>query len=213
MRTYGFKLTGLTAFLMHHDSIENNDKLIAWRKDPANKSLSTPGDDRTPAWTWMAYLYEDGKHIALPSDNLMSCLRKAGTQMSLKGKTTFKEMTQSGMITTTEFCVFKNGGKQIPMSAIQAMESLTFEEQAEQAKKLGFQLWGKRARIGQAKHIRIRPRFDSWTVEGEISVIEDAITDKILKQMFDIAGNVGLGDWRPGCKTPGPYGRFTAKVS
>jgi hypothetical protein len=133
--------------------------------------------------------------------------------MSLKGKTTFKEMTQSGMITTTEFCVFKNGGKQIPMSAIQAMESLTFEEQAEQAKKLGFQLWGKRARIGQAKHIRIRPRFDSWTVEGEISVIEDAITDKILKQMFDIAGNVGLGDWRPGCKTPGPYGRFTAKVS
>jgi len=44
---YKFKLTGATPLLVHADDVEKADLLKAWRKNPENKNLSVPGDDRS----------------------------------------------------------------------------------------------------------------------------------------------------------------------
>ena len=78
---------------------------------------------------------------------------------------------------------------------------------------MGFSLFVKRARIGQSKHIRVRPRFDNWAAQGELLVTDEQITENILRDILEMAGKYkGLGDWRPSSKTPGFYGTFNAEV-
>lgn len=207
-----FELKGIMPLLMHADDIAAADKLMAWRKDPANKNVSVAGDDRSPAWTWYTYCYSDGTNIAYPQENIMVALRQAGAQLILKKQKTFKEISQSGLLIMSEFCEFYANGKQVPITALRAIEKKPFAEQADAVQKLGFKLFVKRAKIGTSKHVRVRPRFDNWSIKGRIQILANEITPEILTQLFNLAGRVGLGDWRPGCKTPGPFGMFTATV-
>jgi len=78
---------------------------------------------------------------------------------------------------------------------------------------MGFDLFVKRASVGKAKHIRVRPKFSQWTVTGEVMVLKPDITPVILAQLFELAGKAGLCDWRPAGKTPGPYGQSDAVVT
>src|SRR3990167_4358363 len=207
-----FELTGLTALLMHNDDVEAADRLKSWQKNPDNKQISVAGDDRSPGWTWRNYLYHDGKNIALPSQNLMVALRQAGAQMVLKKNKTYKEISQSGMGILTEFMDFRSGGKQIKIGDIIALRDKTFEQQSNACRDLGFRLFIKRARVAQSKHVRVRPRFDQWSISGELTVVAQELTFDIVSKLFDLAGRVGLCDWRPGCKTPGPFGMFSSKI-
>lgn len=210
---YEFELKSATACLIHADDVDASDELMAWRKDPSNKNMSVPGDDRSPGWTWQTYLYTDGENLVMPSGNIMVCLRQAGATMILKRQKTYKEITQSGMVIEQEFCDFFSNGKQISIAPIEAMRDEPYKVQADAVEKMGFRLFAKRARVGQSKHVRVRPRFDDWAVRGTIRVMKEAeLTKDVLSQLFDIAGTVGLCDWRPGCKTPGSYGMFTATV-
>jgi len=216
-RVYKVTLTGNTAILFHHDNIEACDELTDWRKDHKNKNQSKAGDDRSPGWTWQTYLYDDGENVAMPSDNVMACVRKASAGVVLKKQTTFKQLSQSGMCFDTEYLEFRYGmpkqnWRTLSSDELNGIRNLSFAEQAEAAKRLGFRLFVKRARVGQSKHIRVRPRFDRWQVVGNLTVRAEEITADVLQKIFDIAGSVGLGDWRPGCSTPGPYGTFTATV-
>ena len=181
-------------------------------KTIANKNVSTAGDDRAPAWTWQTYCYSDGTHLAMPSENIMVALRQAGAQLILKKQKTYKEISQSGLLITTEFCELRAGGKLIAVDKLREMKEKPFGQQAAEAQKYGFRLFCKRAKIGTSKHVRVRPRFDSWSVSGRIQILANEITPEVVAQLFDLAGRVGLGDWRPGCKTPGPFGMFSAKV-
>lgn len=210
-----FVLFGTTPLLMHRDDVEAADALKEWRMDPANKNISVPGDDRSPPWTWQTYLYTDGEHLAMPSDNLMAALRIAGTQMILKRQKTFKEITQSGLFVSTEFCDFFNNGKKVTCKSITVLRNKLFSEQADGARALGFRLFVKRALLqGKSKHVRVRARFDDWSVQGTLRVLRpDEIPFDVLKSIFEIAGRGGLCDWRPSSKTPGPWGMFTAKLT
>ena len=210
---YEFSLTGMTPLLVHADDIEASDRLTEWRKAPENKAISVPGDDRSPAWTWQTYLYTDGQHLSVPYDNLMVSLRQAGCEMILKRSTTFKALTQSGLIPDGEQMSILVAGKPIEAKAVSAIEG-TFREQAQAVRQLGFRLFAKRAKIGQSKHIRVRPRFDEWALKGRLDVTSEAITGEVLMQLFAIAGKgKGLCDWRPASpKSPGPFGRFEAEV-
>lgn len=211
MSFFTFKLIGSMALLMHSDDIDQGDQLQEWRRDPKNKDISVKGDDRSPAWTWMTYLYRDSEHISMPSPNIMGALCKAGMQITLKGRKTYKELTQSGLFMPDEFCKFFVDGRQIPMESIVALRNLSFAEQAQAVKEFGFTLFSKRAAIGKAKHIRVRARFNPWSVEGRIQILDDKITPGVLRQLFEISGSVaGLGDWRPSSRAPGPYGQFKA---
>jgi hypothetical protein len=213
-------LTGVTPLLMHADDVEAADELTAWRKDPKNKSLSVAGDDRSPAWTWQTYLYSDGDKggasLAMPADNIMRCLCYAATKIPLsKGKGTFKQMSQSGILIDQDFCRFTVDGESIPLATIRKLKSLSFAEQKKAVQDLGFDLSVKRARVGSSKHVRVRAKFSPWQVDGELEVFEPAITFGVLTQMFEMAGRLsGLGDWRPSApEKPGNHGMFTAQVT
>lgn len=214
-----FTLTGTTPLLMHADDVEAADELTAWRKDPKNKSISVPGDDRSPPWTWQTYLYSDGDRkaprIAIPTDNIMRALCYAATKISLpKGKGTFKQISQSGILIDSDFCRFTIDGAPIGMADIRKLKNLTFAEQKRGAQALGFDLNVKRASVGSSKHVRVRPRFIPWEVSGSLEVFEPTITAQVLNQMFEMAGRLaGLCDFRPSAPNkPGNHGMFTAKL-
>lgn len=216
MQVLKFKISGQSPLLMHLDDVEAADEVRLYRTNPDNaaKQDSPSGDDRFPTWTWQTYLYHDGERVAWPSANLMSCLRAAGAQVRTgKGTKSFKAATQSVLCPSEPFFAFAHNGKVIEMSDVLAFRDDTFSAHKKGAEALGFTLDVRRAAVGQRKHVRVRPRFDGvWTVTGELLVLQPEIVPQ-LETIFRIAGDIGIGDWRPGSpKSPGPFGRFTAEL-
>lgn len=216
MKTAEVMITGTTPLLMHADNIDWADKMELWKNDPKNKKKSKAGDDRTPPWRWIGCLNHDENILTIPSEYIMRCMMEAAAQVPTgKGQKTFKSQSQSGLLCQEFHWPLLVAGKTVSIDDVKALmdDELTFYDHIEQIKTMGFELFTKRARIGQAKHIRVRPRFNSWSTLGSITIIDDQITKSILGQFMDIGGQYkGLGDWRPGAKTPGPFGMFTAVV-
>lgn len=219
IRRYEVTLIGkaTSPLLMHYDNIEWADEMTAWKDNPANKDKSKAGDDRTPAWRWLGCLYHDNNVLCIPQENIMRCLMEAGAMVPVpKGKNgkTFKEQTQSGMQCAETDWPLLLGGKQIPVEPIMALkneDSYVSNRKAVQA--MGFDLFAKRAKVQTSKHIRVRPIFRGWQATGHLIVWDEAITDGVLDDLFFYAGNrKGIGDWRPGSKTPGQFGMFDATV-
>lgn len=218
MQMYGVTLTGKTPVMWHRDNIEFQAQVRRWQRDPNNHGQSVPGDDRAPAWTWIGSLYHDGKTLAMPSDSLMASCMGAGANMSTgKGRKTFKAQTQSGMSFTEPFLKFSCQGKAIDTASIFALQAESdFDQHLLRARELGFALDVRPVRPAGAngRHIRVRPCFEKWQVEGTLSVWDAALTKEVLDQLFTIAGDThGIGEWRPSSKRPGPFGRFGAVVT
>jgi len=218
MRSYKVTVTGKTPLLMHADNIEWADRMEKWKNDPANRKNSKAGDDRSPAFRWLGSLYHDGESVCLPNDNLMRCLMEGGAMVPVPGGRsgkTFKAQTQSGLMVGEPFWPLLVKGKPVPVAPLMALTGEPdYEKHQEAAVAAGFMLFLKRAKIGQSKHIRVRPRFDAWEARGTIDVWDDQITPEILGQILTYAGQYrGLGDWRPGSPSkPGPHGMFTATI-
>ena len=216
MKRYAVTLTGETSLLMHHDNLMWAEAMNKWRLDPGNKKNSVAGDDRTPAWRWIGNLYVESGRVVVPADNLMTVLREGGKKVPTgKGQQTFKALTQSGIIVDQSAWTVLVNGKEIPYAPIKGMiGNSDFEAHQACAQELGFELFVKRAKIGAAKHVRVRPRFDIWSVTGSLTVLDDMITTSVLENVLTFAGvYCGLGDWRPSSpKSPGPFGKFTSQV-
>ena len=214
-RTFNLTLTGIGPLIMHWDNIEWADQIDEARskikKD--DKPNFKAGDDRCPPDTWKGCVYNDGTHVAVPTDNLRSCLLKAGAKVEFKGKETYKRYTQTSILFLEPFAAFENGRGPIAIAAIEKISG-TYAEQARAARQLGFRLLAKRARVGQSKHLRVRPVFDKWTVRGQFILTEDWFPAKKLREIWTIGGlREGLCDWRPGSKeSPGPHGRFSVEL-
>ena len=217
-RIYKVELTGTSPLLMHKDNIDGSEELKKWQKDPNNKKISVAGDDRTPAWTWLNYLYHDGERLIIDADNLMSMLRDAGKKCpAAQGKGSLKAQTQSGILVNEIGWALKVDGKEIPVKPLLTLKKYTveFDKHQAQAEKSGFELFVKRARVGQSKHVRVRPKLSNWSAAGTITVFDDSLSTQVLQQVFNMGGfYVGLCDWRPGSPTsPGQFGRFEAKIT
>jgi hypothetical protein len=216
VRKYTVKLTGQSPMLMHKDNIQWGERVRAWTKDPANKGVSVAGDDRSPAWTWLGYLYHDGKVLAVDADCIMSMLRAGGTKCPAPtGRGSMKVQTQSGILCNELFWPLENNGATVPFAPLVALaDEDDFDKHVATVEGMGFDLLVKRAKIGQAKHIRVRARFDNWSASGTLTVMEATITTDMLKTILNYAGvYAGLCDWRPGSpKSPGQFGKFTAEV-
>lgn len=215
-RTYQVTLTGESPLLLHRDNIQWGEAMKRWSSDPNNKKLSVAGDDRTPAHRWIGCLYVNAGLLVIDSDNLMTVLREGGAKCPAgKGNKTFKRETQSGIVVNEiGWPITVNGGV-IPFAEIEALQTESdFEKHCATASRLGFSLFVKRARVNQTKHVRVRPRFDVWSVSGTLTVLDDTITTEVLERILTHAGAyAGLGDWRPSSpKSPGPFGRFTATI-
>ena len=212
MKKYDVTIRGITPLLMHRDNIAWADQMKQWEKDPRNKAVSIAGDDRTPSFRWLGSLYHDETRVVMPADCIMACLMYGGARTPTgKGKATFKSQTQSGIMPVDLYWPLTVNGKEIPVAPIFLdMESRSWEAFNDLISGLGFILFVKRARVGQAFHIRVRPRFNEWMIRGGLVVTDAAITETVLKLIGSQAGQyVGLGDWRPGSKKPGAYGMFT----
>lgn len=213
---YHLTLEGLTPFLMHAENRSFADEVLSWRKDPANKERSVPGDDRSPAWTWLGYTYHDGRTMGIPSDNLMTMLREGGAKVKVaQGKGTYKKQTQAGIVIDQLMFDFFSCGQQIPWEPIARLrgEPYDFWKHEEVAKDHGFELHCKPARIKSSKHIRVRPMFRDWAARGTITVIDSevsGITQDVLQVILNQAGALcGIGDWRPSSPSSGgSFGKF-----
>lgn len=219
MRTYHITITGKQPLLMHHDDIGWADEMERWKLDKDNKKTSRAGDDRSPAHRWIGNLYrreEDGQ-IVLPTDNIMRCIMEGAAMVLVpQGKMgkTFKAQSQSGIAPQARHWELLIGGKSIDTAPIaKLLKETDFSKHEEAARRMGFTLFVKRAKIGQSKHVRVRPRFDQWSASGHLLVVDEQITEQVLCDILECAGNYkGLGDWRPSSKTPGTFGMFSADV-
>jgi hypothetical protein len=218
MRTYGVTLTGKTPLLMHYDNIEWADFMDEWKSDPANKKTSKAGDDRSPAWRWLGCVYHDGNVIGIPAANIMRSMMEGGAMVPVPGGKmgkTFKSQTQSGMMCVEPLWPLAIGGAAIAWADLDALKNEEkYAAQRKAVQALGFDLLAKRAKIGSSKHVRVRPQFAAdWVLRGSVAVWDEQIDAKALRQILEYAGQYkGLGDWRPGGRTPGPYGTFDAKI-
>ena len=219
MREYNILITGKTSLLMHQDHIEWADRMDEWKNDPENKKSSKAGDDRTPSWRWLGCVYHDGKLAGIPQANIMRSLMEGGAMVPVPGGRsgkTFKSQTQSGMMSVNTFWpLMTNAGKTVAWSDLERMKDIeSFADHKTAVAELGFGLMVKRAKIGTSKHIRVRPVFDAgWTISGTLAVWDEQITEDVLRNILEYAGQYkGIGDWRPGGKTPGPYGMYSAEI-
>jgi hypothetical protein len=219
MRTVRVQLTERMPLIMHADNIDWADRMEEWKNDPANKGKSKAGDDRTPPYRWIGCLnYNDPKtgYVTIPSEYIMRCIMAGAADVPTgKGKKTFKSQSQSGILSTELHWCFRINGKPISMAEISKLFALrTFKEHAEAVQDLGFTLFVKRVKIGDNKHIRVRPQFSNWSASGELMISDELITDRVLANILEICGRLkGLGDWRPSApKAPGPFGTFEAKI-
>jgi hypothetical protein len=218
MQTYRVTITGTQPLLMHADNVEWSDEMERWRVNKDNKKASKAGDDRTPAHRWMGALYRnDLGEVVVPTENIMRCLMEGATMVFVpggRGGKTFKAQSQSGIIPRSlGWPILVNGTPilQNPLHAL--LDERDFAVHKTTVEKLGFSLFVKRARIGASKHVRVRPRFDGWSVQGDLSVSDEQITESALNDILEMAGTYkGLGDWRPSSKTPGTFGMFKAQI-
>jgi len=216
-RTYSVTLTGVSPLLMHHDDVAWAEVMKRWGNDPQNRTTKIPGDDRTPAYRWLGCLYHDKKHVGIPADNLMTTLREGASKVGTgQRNTTFKKLSQSGLLVDQiQWDIITPAGlvKWADCSAL--VECDDFSEHEEAVRKLGFELFVKRAAVTSQKHVRVRPRFDKWQASGTITVLEDQITTQVLEQILYYAGRLaGIGDWRPSSpRSPGRFGKFEASVT
>lgn len=219
MEQYQITLEGLTPLLMHNDNLTFTEKITEWRKAPENKEHSTSGDDKSPPWTWIGYLYHDTKTIGVNSDNIMTMLREGGAKvLTGKGKETYKKHTQSGIMLDQQQFTIAINGSEISMDPIRPLVGeLDFAKHIDTAEKLGFELLIKRAKIGRAKHIRVRPMFRNWIATGTLTVLDSeltGLTHEILQLVLNQAGALcGLCDWRPSSPNSGTFGKFRPTVT
>lgn len=218
MEQYQITLNGLTPLLMHNDNLAFDEKIKAWRGDPGNKALSVTADDRSPAWTWIGYCYHDGKSLGVASDNIMTMLREGGAKLLTgKGKETFKKQTQSGvMLDQQQFQLLVND-KPIPIDKIKVLiGNIDFGEHIETVESLGFELLVKRAKIGRAKHIRVRPLFRNWVLTGSLTILDTELSGlkkEVLQTILNQAGALcGICDWRPSSPSSGTFGKFVPVI-
>ena len=218
LRRYAITLTGETPLLMHNDNLEWADYLGEWRKDPANKKKTKAGDDRCPAFVWLGYLYHDNGNVVIPADNLMTMLREGGKKCPTgapKGDKSYKALSQSGLLVDQASWPVEVNGKVVSYQELRRLlDEPDFEKHEAAVRDFGFELFVKRARVSTKKHVRVRPRFDTWACRGSITVLEEAITSVVLKDILRVAGAyAGLCDWRPSSPaSPGPFGKFSVEV-
>jgi len=121
------------------------------------------------------------------------------------------------MLDQQQFDLLVNGKKVAVEPFSQLIGVTDFLEHVEAAEAHGFELLVKRARVGQAKHVRVRPMFRTWEATGTFSVIDEelsGLTKPILQTILTQAGALcGLCDWRPSSpKSSGTFGTFQAEL-
>lgn len=119
-------------------------------------------------------IYKDANGLLYqPAEHLQRTIEKASTEFPFKGKgkKTYKEYVQAGILITPDFIIHK----------IQKWEP---DE--------------KWVNVQRSKILRIRPRLDEWELDFIIEVGDPKIELSVLNDILIYAGrHKGIGDFRP----------------
>ena len=217
MEKLTLKIIGTTPLLMHRDSVEHADAMGELLKSTKKGQSGPAGDDRWPSYRWVGYCYHDERdRLCIPAQNLFSCL--------LKGAVDFKPAgaTKKQSIKPFVSCEIAVGDAILtkPALTIEQIEHAIepyvgdFKSTKEAVERdLGFALDVRRAKVGSAKHVRVRPMFYDWEASCDVVLACDKISKAQALELFAHCGMfVGVGDWRPGAPTPGLYGKFRVEI-
>ncbi len=177
-----FKIAGVSPLLMHNGQL--SDPLNEWSKAMkrvSGKRAKTDADlEELSRLEWYGSLYTEGGLPCLPGYVIEAAITNAARK-SKRGK-----QAQAGVICPGNYPLMYD-----------AMGTLD-------------ELWGAAnhrlkvpVRVGQARVIRTRPKFDNWSAEIEVMYDPSQLNDQDIREILVICGEaVGLGDWRP------KFGRF-----
>lgn len=183
-----FKITGVSPLVLHNGRTANPlDFYAKEMKKLTSKRKKTDADyEQLAKLEWYAGLYTmDGK-VVIPADLLEAAFINGAKKFKMG-----KQSQISMFVPAHSPLIFD--GDDLPIDELYA-------------KHLTDGLFSVPVRIGTAKTIRTRPRFDVWSVQVTLNFDEDGIDESMMKQIVVKTGtDVGLGDWRP------RYGRFAVE--
>lgn len=188
MKKIEFVLTGIAPLMMHNERLANpRDPKTAELKTLTSQKKKTPEiQDQIAKLEWFAGLYDDGKKVVVPADNILATVKEAARKRKL--------------------------GKQVEAGVFSEKKSFALDyEGPKDIKKLwddgrffdyrSVALMGKRT-------MRARPRFDEWQVKAELVFDPELISESDLSEAIATAGaQVGLCEKRP------QFGRFSVEVT
>jgi len=186
METINVQITGRRPLLMHSDKFADPlNPLTKAHKELTGKRKKTDDDHEAIAKSeWLGGLYIDDKGPYLPGVNIESCLVSGGKLSKLGAQ------LKRSVEVMDEKCYLQYDGPKTPEG-----------------------LWNKgfydarSVKVQQARLIRYRPMFKSWSCFAEIAFDPESIDRaQIIKCLEDGGQYCGVGDYRP------KFGRFSVEV-
>lgn len=203
-----FRLIGQTPLIMHcgqtADPLSPHTKHIARASDVAKKNKTDENYENLAMAEWWAGLYVNkplkiegmvvtplpGTELVIPTHVLDSLVR-SGARVCKNGK-----QAAAGCLIERPGKFLHNGPKDL--TALSRDPEFRFSTLV---------------KVGQARVLRTRPVFRSWSVEFEVTYDAEVIKgETVLQSLVDAGRLVGLGDWRPGAPKGGSWGRFDAEI-
>lgn len=140
-----------------------------------NNKTTTRSKEYDPKTEAEKALYKDGDGgIIVPSFCILSCLKEAAKNYQIpgKGKRTFKNYIFAGVrIDPDNIPLISDNGWEIDLKTVV---------------------------ISRSRIVRARPRFDNWSLEFTIEIVDPIIPPSSMKQFIIDAGKYnGLLDFRP----------------
>ncbi|MGR0185432.1 hypothetical protein [Azospirillum aestuarii] len=180
--TLKFKIIGVSPLLMHNGQLADPLNLFAKSiAEISSKRKKTDADHvEMGRREFYGSLYMSGGRPCIPGE-MMEAVLIAGAKKEKKGN-----QAKAGILVENNSPLLYDG----PTTA----EDLWADER--------FRLRVP-VKVGTAKVMRTRPRFDNWSAEIEVKFLPTMVNAREVKSFLQAAGEqVGIGDWRP------RFGRF-----
>jgi hypothetical protein len=181
-QTLSFRITGVSPFLMHNgqlvDPLNPHSQSIA---EVTRKRKKTDADHWEMARReFYGGLYLSGGEPCIPAEMVEAALIK-GAMKEKRGPS-----AKAGLLVENNACLEYDGPRE--PKAIWQDERFRLRVAA---------------KVGQAKVMRTRPRFDGWAADIVVKFLPSLLNSKEVKGFLVTAGEqIGIGDWRP------RFGRF-----
>lgn len=120
--------------------------------------------------------------VYIPSSQIHGCIIEAGKRMQItgRGKSTYSKLFGAFLLIE-------------PATMIINPQTYTVDERP--------------VIVQRARVVRYRPKWEKWSLEFDVVIMDDNIASEVVKQALDDGGRyTGIGDFRPAKK--GPFGRF-----
>lgn len=182
------RITGKSPLLLHNGQLADptNDVVREMKKITSKRNKTDEDHLELNRLEFLGSLYLDAEgHVVIPGEVMESCI-KSGAKVSKNGK-----KVEAGAFVSEYAIPLEYNGPKNP-DGLWADKRYVY--------KAG-------VKVGTARVIRTRPKFDQWACEFTIEYQSDVLNrDEIIKALEDAGNLKGLCDYRP------RHGRFNVEV-